>query len=53
MSFARDAQEASVVRNSLIEMISSDGLNSNMAFSPLVSMVGIVRNSVRDVKCAA
>ena len=53
VSFARDAQEASVVRNSLMEMISSDGLNSNMAFSPLVSMVGIVRNCVHDVKRAA
>ena len=53
VSFARDAQEASVVRNSLMEMISSDGLNSNMAFSPLVSMVNIVRNCVRDVKHAA
>ena len=53
VSFARDAQEASVVRNSLMEMISSDGLNSNMAFSPLVSMVNIVRNCVRGVKRAA
>ena len=53
VSFARDAQEASVVRNSLMEMISSDGLNSNMAFSPPISMVSIVRNCVRDVKHAA
>ena len=53
VSFARDAHEASVVRNSLMEMISSDGLNSNMAFSPLISMVSIVRNCVHNVKRVA
>jgi hypothetical protein len=46
----RATQSASVVRNSLIEIISSVGLKSNMAFSPRNLMFNIVRNCVRRVK---
>jgi hypothetical protein len=38
-----------VLRNSLIEMMSSVGLKSNMSFSPLVSADCIVLNYVRNV----
>ena len=50
VSAVRATQSASVVRNSLMEIMSSVGLKSNMAFSPLVSMADIVRNYVRRVK---
>lgn len=50
VSAVRATQSASVVRNSLIEIISSDGLKSNMAFSPRNLMFNIVRNCVRRVK---
>jgi hypothetical protein len=46
----RATQSASVVRNSLIEIISSVGLKSNMSFSPRNLMFNIVRNYVRRVK---
>ena len=50
VSAVRATQSASVVRNSLIEIISSVGLKSNMAFSPRNLMFNIVRNCVRRVK---
>ena len=53
VSAVRATQSASVVRNSLMEMMSSVGLKSNMAFSPLIVTPNIVRNYVREVKVAA
>lgn len=50
VSAVRATQSASVVRNSLIEIISSVGLKSNMALSPRNLMFNIVRNCVRRVK---
>ena len=50
VSAVRATQSASVVRNSLIEIISSVGLKSNMSFSPRNLMFNIVRNCVRKVK---
>ena len=50
VSAVRATQSASVLRNSLIEMMSSVGLKSSMFFSPLVCVRDIVRNRVHNVK---
>ena len=49
VSAVRETQSASVVRNSLIEIMSSVGLKSGITFPPLLSMVCIVQNHVRKV----
>ena len=53
VSAVRATQSASVLRNSLSEMMSSVGLKSSIVFSPLWVVRDIVRDFVREVKEAA